>query len=121
MRSCECALACLCPHNSISNFVASVIHDNKCLQKCETIVVSDVHIVRKTWVLSSFSVSVSVSVSVCCVLCCCGAGGCGGGGGRRRGGGETYRNLGQSFFRDFLKDGEPCLSRANAGGGSWRY
>ena len=29
--------------------------------------VSDVQIVRKTWVLSS--VSVSVSVSVCCVLC----------------------------------------------------
>ena len=30
--------------------------------------VSDVHIVRKTWVLSSFSVSRSLCV-VCCVLC----------------------------------------------------
>ena len=38
--------------------------------------VSDVHIVRRTWVLSSFSVSVGVSVSlslcvVCCVVLCC--------------------------------------------------
>ena len=31
--------------------------------------VSDVQIVRKTSVLSSYSVSVSVSLSVCCVLC----------------------------------------------------
>ena len=57
--------------------------------------VSDVHIVRKTRVLSS--VSVSVSVSVCCVLLCCcgarGARGCGGGGGRRRGGRETNRTI----------------------------
>ena len=55
--------------------------------------VSDVQIVRKTWVLSSLSVSPSLSLCVmCCVLCvvcCCGARGCGGGGGRGEEKGET--------------------------------
>ena len=82
--TCACAVACLCPHCSISNVVASVtIHDNmkiflrdvakkmKPLWKVKGFFnrtswkVSDVQIVRKTWVLSSSS----VSVSVCCVLC----------------------------------------------------
>ena len=72
----------LCPHNSISNVVVSLtIHDNmyiylfaRCVAKnmkplwkvkgfCNRTSwkVSDVQIVRHTWVLSS--------VSVCCVLC----------------------------------------------------
>ena len=97
------------PHNSISNVVASVtIHDDmficmyisknrrdvaktwKPLWKVKGFFnrtswkVSDVQIVRNTWVLSSCSVSVSVSLSLC-VVCCCGARGCGGGGGGREG------------------------------------
>ena len=120
-RTCACAAACLCPHNSISNVMAHVtIHDDNLyiyiyiyikifirdvaektftpLWKVKgsfnrtTWKVSDVRIVRKTWVLSSLSVSlslylsVSLSVSVCvslslCVVCCCGARGCGCGGG----------------------------------------
>ena len=39
--------------------------------------VPDVQIIRETWVLSSFS------LSVLCVVCCCSARGGGGGGGRR--------------------------------------
>ena len=55
--------------------------------------VSDVQIVRNTWVLSSCSVSVSVSLSLC-VVCCCGARGGGGGGGRERGERrETHRTI----------------------------
>ena len=38
VRSCECAVACLCPRNSISNVVASVIHDDKYIHIHETIV-----------------------------------------------------------------------------------
>ena len=31
-RTCACAVACLCPHNYISNVVVSVtIHDDKCI------------------------------------------------------------------------------------------
>ena len=53
--------------------------------------VSDVHIVRKNLGFVFFlRLSVSVSVSVCCVLCCCGARGCGGGRRRR---GETNRTI----------------------------
>ena len=47
-RTCACAVACLCPHNSISNVVVSVtIHDDtavyvyidkRCSKKHETIV-----------------------------------------------------------------------------------
>ena len=44
-RTCACVVACLHPHNSISNVVASVIHDDKkykenhrCTKKHETIV-----------------------------------------------------------------------------------
>ena len=89
-RACACAEACLYPHNSISSVVASVtIHDNmkiflrdvaknmKPLWKVEGFFnrtswkVSDVQIVRRTWVLSSFSVSVFVSLSLSlCVVCC---------------------------------------------------
>ena len=36
--SCECAVACLCPRNSISNVVASVIHDDGNIHFNETIV-----------------------------------------------------------------------------------
>ena len=36
--SCECAVACLCPRNSISNVAASTIHDDKFLHLNETIV-----------------------------------------------------------------------------------
>ena len=38
MRSCECAVACLCPRNSISNVVASAIHDERNIHFNETIV-----------------------------------------------------------------------------------
>ena len=38
MCSCECAVACLCPHNSVLNVVASTIHDDKFLHFTETIV-----------------------------------------------------------------------------------
>ena len=38
VRSCECAVACLCPHNSILNVVASAIHDDKYIHFNETIV-----------------------------------------------------------------------------------
>ena len=98
--SCACAVACLCPHNSISNVVASLtIHDDmnifvqemftkkmKPLWKVEGFFnrkswkESDVQIVRETWVLSlchsvslSLCLSLCPSVSVCCVLCvvCC--------------------------------------------------
>ena len=31
VRSCECAVACLCPRISISNVVASAIHDHTCI------------------------------------------------------------------------------------------
>ena len=37
------------------------------------------------------------------------------------GGEEGGERRSQSFRQDYLKDGEPCLSRANAGGGSWRH
>ena len=37
------------------------------------------------------------------------------------GGEEGGERRSQSFPQDYLKDGEPYLSRANAGGGSWRY
>ena len=36
--SCECAAACLYPRNSISNVVASAIHDDRNLHFNETIV-----------------------------------------------------------------------------------
>ena len=36
--SCECAVACLCPRNSISNVVASAIHDERNFHFNETIV-----------------------------------------------------------------------------------
>ena len=89
-RTCARAVACLYPHNSISNVVASVtIHDNMYIcvrdvrKKHQTVVegqrlffnrtswkVSDVQIVRYTWVLSlSLCLCLCVSVSVCCVLC----------------------------------------------------
>ena len=53
--------------------------------------VSDVQIVRETWVLSFFSASLSLCIYMCvclslCVVCCCDGRGCGGGGGRRGGG-----------------------------------
>ena len=38
MCSCECAVACLYPRNSISNVVASAIHDDTCIHFNETIV-----------------------------------------------------------------------------------
>ena len=38
MRSCECAVAFLCPRNSISNVVASAIHDDRNIHFNETIV-----------------------------------------------------------------------------------
>ena len=38
VRSCECAVACLCPRNSISNVVASAIHDERNIHFNETIV-----------------------------------------------------------------------------------
>ena len=77
--------------------------------------VSDVQIVRKTWVLSSFSVSVSVSLCLCvlCVVCCCGARGCGGGGGRGReeGGkrrrGETNRTVWAKVSLKIAQTGQP--------------
>ena len=36
--SCECAVACLCPRNSISNVVASTIHDDRNIHFNVTIV-----------------------------------------------------------------------------------
>ena len=33
---------------------------------------------------------------------------------------SMFRDLESGLSKD-LKDGEPCLRRANAGGGSWRY
>ena len=94
-RECTCAyaVACLCPHNSISNVVASVtIHDDKYLYifrkdvakkkylkplgKVEDPLnrtswkVSDVRIVRDTLVLSvSLSLCLSVSLSLCLCVC----------------------------------------------------
>ena len=38
MCSCECAVACLCPRNSISNVVASAIHDERNIHFNEAIV-----------------------------------------------------------------------------------
>ena len=38
MCSCECAVAFLCPRNSISNVVASAIHDERNIHFNETIV-----------------------------------------------------------------------------------
>ena len=38
MCSCECAVACLCPRNSISNVAASAIHDDRNIHFNETIV-----------------------------------------------------------------------------------
>ena len=38
VRSCECAVAFLCPRNSISNVVASAIHDDRNVHFNETIV-----------------------------------------------------------------------------------
>ena len=50
-RTCACAVACLCPHNSISNFVvSSTIHDNlnnickRCSKLHETFVEGHKHI-----------------------------------------------------------------------------
>ena len=64
--------------------------------------VSDVQIVRHTWVLS---LSLCLCLCLCglCVVCCCGARGCGGGGGGGGSGEEKGRNhLGQSFLQDCL-------------------
>ena len=96
--SCECAVAFLCPRNSFSNVVVSLVtqkeifirdvaRNMKPLWKVKGFFnrtswkVSDVRIVRYSWVLTSFSVSLSlclsvclcvcVSVSVCCVLLWC--------------------------------------------------
>ena len=44
MCSCECAVACLCPRNSISNVVASAIHDDRNIHFNETIVEGRKHI-----------------------------------------------------------------------------
>ena len=86
-RTCACAVACWHTHNSISNVVVSVIHDDKCIHMymkplwkvkgfCNRTSwkASDMQIVRKTWVLSSFSVSVSLCLCLClcrCVLLMC--------------------------------------------------
>ena len=100
--SCACAVACLYPHNSISNVVASVaIHDNiniftrDVCKKNKTIVegrkllstkhhgkVSDVQIVRYCWVLS---LCLCLCLCVLCIVCCSGGRGGGGGGGGGRG------------------------------------
>ena len=44
VRSCECAVAFLCPRNSISNVVASAIHDDRNIHFNETIVEGHKHI-----------------------------------------------------------------------------
>ena len=88
--TCACVVACLHPHKSISNVVVSLmIHDyiyfalytRDAAKNMEPLwkvkgffnrtswKVSDVQNVRETWVLSFFSVCVSLSVSACCVLC----------------------------------------------------
>ena len=77
-RTCACAVACLYPHNSTSNVVASVLWKVKGSFNRTSWKVSDVQIVRETWVVSSFSlclfVCICVSLSlfvVCCVLLWC--------------------------------------------------
>ena len=108
--TCACAVACLHPRNSMSNVVVSlmihydtyiymflhfrdVAENMKSLWKVEGFFnrtswkVSDVQIVRSTWVF--VSVSLCLCLCVLRVVCCrCGQGCYGGGGGRERGEGE---------------------------------
>ena len=84
-RTCACAVACLYPHNSISNVVASVtIHDDICIQilyidtferlcKCKCICIcmdGEASLKRAaSFSLSSLSLSLSVFVSLSPYLC----------------------------------------------------
>ena len=92
------AVACLCPHNSISNVVASVTID------------SWWHIYIYNflkWIFVNVYEYVYVYVYVQVMYM------------------YMFRDLESCLSKTksvwTWKDGEPCLRRANAGGGLWRY
>ena len=80
-RTCACAVACLCPHNSISNVVVSVtIHDKVHIyQRCSKNMKPETLLAEhqgkclscKSFVIFVFCVCVCVSVSLCLCLCLC--------------------------------------------------
>ena len=94
--------------------------------------VSDVQIVRYTWVLSvSLSLCLSVCLCVCvafcvlvCVVCCRGARGCGCGGGGGRGGGgggreekgETNRTIWAKVSLKIAETEQLCHGKRMIGG-----
>ena len=87
-------MACLCPRNSISNVVVSLtVHDNIYIYIYTNIFLMDICETYTNMYMYFLFVQVYVYV---------------------------FRDFGSGLSLD-LKDGEPCLRRANAGGGSWRY